>query len=197
VNRTLTILALLAAGLVVGQTAPRPSRGLHTMPMGLDLIHAGSMCLLLSAELESGRFFESLTTHQKQGKQTFRVGSEEVRFYPEHVLLKLRGYLDRCGPREEGRYRNDLRLDSDFMTSLRFRTYWKHGFDMRTVDAKTEKQGRTVDPDFARLSPSTDVWEYELSITSENVPLADSLVLLIFDANGTELSRLSGRAGAR
>ena len=166
------------------------------MPMGLDLIHAGSACLLLSGEVESGTFFENLTTHQKQGKQTFRVGSDEVKFYPERVLLKLRGYLDRCGPREEGRYRNDLRLDSDFMNSLQFKTYWKHGFDMRTADAKIEKQGRSVDPDFARLSPSTDVWEYQLSITSENVPLTDSLVLLVFDTNGVELSRLSGRAGA-
>jgi hypothetical protein len=165
--------------------------------MGFDLIHAGSMCLLLSAEVESGMFFENLTTHQKQGKQTFLVGSDEVRFYPEHVLLKLHGFLDRCGPREKGRYRNDLRLDSDFMTSLGFKTYWKHGFDMRTVAAKIEKQGRIVDPDFARLSPSTDVWEYELSITSEDVPLMDSLVLLILDAKGTELSRLSGRASAR
>lgn len=143
--------------------------------MGLDLTHAGSMCLVLSAEVESGTFFESLTTHQKQGKQTFHVGSEEVRFYPEHILIKMYGILDRCGPREEGRYRNDLRLDSDFMTSLRFKTYWKHGFDMRIVDAKIEKEGRTADPDFARLPPSTDVWEYELTITSENVPLTDSL----------------------
>lgn len=187
-------LALLAMSLTDGQTAPRE---FHAMPMGLDLIHAGSTCLLLSAGVESGAFFENLTTHQKKGKQTFRLGSEEVRFYPEHVLLKLRGYVDKCGPKEEGRYRNDLRFDSDFMTTLRFKTYWKHGFDMRAVDPKIEKQGRTIDPDFARLSPSTEVWEYELSIKSENVPLTDSIVLLIFEASGTELSRLSGRAGAR
>jgi hypothetical protein len=196
VNRTLAVLLVFAASLAVGQSA-NSSRGFHELSMGFDLIHAGSMCLLLSAGVESGTFFESLTSHQKQGEQTFRVGSEEVRFYPEHVLLKLRGFLDTCGPREKGRYRSDLRLDSDFMTSLQFKTHSKHGFDMRTVEAKTEKKGRIADPDFARLSPSTDAWEYELSIASEDVPLTDSLVLLILDAKGTELSRLSGRVRAR
>ena len=165
--------------------------------MGFDLIHAGSMCLVLSANAESGTFFENLTIHLKHGQPIFRVGPKEVKFFPEHVLVKLDGYLDRCGPREEGKYRNDLRMDNGFMTSLRFKTYWKHGFDMRTVDVKIEKQGLTIDSDLARSSPSTDVWEYELSITSEDVPLSDSLVLLIFDGNGTELSRLSGRPGAR
>jgi len=179
----------------MGQSAPPSSGGLRVLPMGMDLIHAGSMCLVLSADVESGTFFEGLTSHSQHGQQTFRVGSKEVKFFPEHVSIRLDGFLDKCGPHEEGRYRNDLRLDGEFMSSLRFKTYWKRGFDMRTVDAKVEKQDSPSGLDLALLSPSIDVWEYELSITAEDVPLTDSLVLLISDSTGKELSRLSGNAG--
>ena len=38
---------------------------------------------------------------------------------------------------------------------------------------------------------------YELSITSEDVPLSLGLALLIVDSDGKELRRLSGRPDAR
>ena len=192
-HTVIVLLLLLMPCFAVGQDLPRSLDGRRNMPMDFDLIHAGSMCLLLSARVEAGAFLDDLKVHKKHGQRTFRVGSKDEKSFPEHLILLLDGFLHRCEPREKGKYLDNLRLDSNFLTSLQFKVFWKRGFDMRTADFKIEQQAERGDGDFPNLPSSIEVWQYELSITSPDVPLTDGLVLLILDPDGKEICRLSGR----
>ena len=56
-SSVIVLLLLLMPCFAVGQDLPRSFEGRRNMPMGFDLIHAGSMCLVVSARVEAGTFF--------------------------------------------------------------------------------------------------------------------------------------------
>jgi hypothetical protein len=66
--------------------------------MGFDLVHGGSMCVLLFAKAESGAFFQNLAVYEKHGQRMFHLGSKVVKFFPEHLMVTLEVFLDRCSP---------------------------------------------------------------------------------------------------
>jgi hypothetical protein len=87
--------------------------------------------------------------------------------------------------------RCEFRLNDEFMSSLQFEAYWKHGFDMQK--AEVEVLSAEQSNDLARVAASAKLWKYELSVESENIPLSDSLAVVILTPNGRIVSRLSGR----
>jgi len=185
----LAALLWLGSSLVVqGQ---RTSGDSPTMAMDIDLIHAGKMCLMLGGDGKSDSFLRNLNVRERHGKRTFREGSTDVKSFPAWVTVTVRGALNECEPREEGRSRNDLLLDPSFMSTLRFEAYWKNGFDLRKTDVTIAHKGQS--PDLAEVSPTTDLWKYELSVRSENVPLSDALVIVVIERGGGAVSRLSGK----
>jgi hypothetical protein len=121
----------------------------------------------------------------------FREGSKTIQSFPEHLTFTVHGALHRCETREEGRYRNDIQLDSDFMSALQFEAYWKHELNMQKTSVTVV--GKGLDIDISKLSQGTEGWKYNLVINAMNTPLTDSLVLLVLDGKGKLVSRLSGK----
>lgn len=187
--RVLVLLLLLQPRL-----RGQESRG--SMPLGPDSLRAGSMCLIVGAVVESGDFFRWVRVRQtEKGRKFFsRKDSKEVKFFPERLTVKLDGGLDKCvnnGTSEEsGANRLDFRLDHDLMTSLQFEVYWKRGFEMRKADFTV--MGKEQSRDLVEVLPTAEVWKYNLSVKSENVPLTDALVIVIRTPDGKTVSRLTG-----
>jgi hypothetical protein len=159
------------------------------MGMSLDLVHAGNICLALAANANKDPFLADLKIRKRNGNEEFRKGSTQVQVFPEYLTVTFLGGLHQCGPREEGRERPELRMDPGFMDSLRFDAYWKRGFDLARSSVKVMSKERSS----YQLKDGEELWTYELAVKSENVPLADALVLVVRDASGQEISRLSGR----
>jgi hypothetical protein len=183
-------LKLLATFLLVC-AANVEGRGNQRIMMGmsLDLVHAGSICLALAANANRDPFLADIKIRKRNGNEEFRKGSRQVQVFPEHLTVTFLGGLRQCGPREEGRERPELRIDAEFMDSLQFDAYWKHGFDLARSSVKVMSKERSS----YQLQDGDGLWTYELAVKSENVPLTDALVLFVRDAGGREIGRLSGK----
>lgn len=166
------------------------------MSMGADSVRSGNMCLMVGATAESGDFFRGLKARQtRNGRRFFRKDREEVKSFPETLTVKLEGGLDRCvnkGVSEEnGGNHRDFRWDHDLMSSFQFEAYWKRGFEMRKADINVLSKEQSSD--LVELLPTGELWKYGLSVKSENVPLTDTLVIVILGPDGKTISRLTGR----
>jgi hypothetical protein len=163
------------------------------MSLGTDSIHASDdTCFMLGAKAEAGDFFSGLRSHGKQSARMFRKNGKIVTLFPSSLMIDIAAGFDSCTAKS--RYacdRCDFHFNSEFMSSLQFEAYWKHGFELRkaTVEIRTVYES----DDLAKLEPSARLWRYELSVKAENVPLTDALVLVVLDSTGRTVSRLSGR----
>jgi hypothetical protein len=164
------------------------------MSLGVDSIHTDeNMCLMLGATAAAGDFFKDLRARDTSEGRTFQKHAKVVRSFPERLTVKIVAGLDSCvgNKKELDCDRCEFRLNDEFMSSLQFEAYWKHGFDMQKAEVEVLSAERSND--LARVEPSAKLWNYELSVKSENIPLSDSLAVVILTPDGRVVSRLSGR----
>jgi hypothetical protein len=159
----------------------------------VDSIHAGEMCLILGGNVEAGDFFRVLRKRETRNGPSFHNRLGEVKSFPEQLTVRINAGLDKCtGKQTRSCDRCNFLFDEEFMNSLRFRAYWKDGFHMQKVeiDVLSVEQSNEL----ARVAPAAGLWKYELSINSRNIPLTNSLIIVVISGpDGRIVSRLSGK----
>jgi hypothetical protein len=165
----------------------------HKMDLGVDSIHAGDMCLILGGSAESGDFFKQLRKRETRRGEVFKNASgQKVMTFPERLTVKIDAALDKCaGPGTSSCDRCELPLSTEFMNSVQFDAYWKYGFEIQKADIDVLSVERSND--LAPIAPNAELWKYELSIRCKNIPLTDSLVVVLHTPDGKIVSRLSGK----
>lgn len=160
--------------------------------MGLDFQRFEDACILFSAYMTAGQFFEGLEVTETASGRRFRKASQSASSYPERAVVRFRAVVWRCSapPWEDP----DPDLAKHIMISLRFEAQWKTGLELRPAEvllmATSEGPHQIRDTLWADKSYE---WIYDLSINSKDIPLTDHLILSAFSKDGKRLARLSAR----
>jgi hypothetical protein len=171
---------------------------------GLFVITNGSIpngpCFRLAGRVTSGDFFDRLKRIDKESGTIFRHGTETVESFPDQLTLSFLvhdWYDQTCPPREENPDAPKY-LTRAMMSSLHLYLYWKHGVELRPVGSVERKYFavREVIPEAAAKAHGLPVkleWAYEYVVPSAGVPLTDSLVLILRDAENHIVARVAAR----
>jgi hypothetical protein len=181
----LLFLFVMGCSVLWGQTDA--ARGFS---LGVDSIHTTEdMCLMLGARAVAEDFFKGLEAHKSGERRTFKRHGKIVKVFPAQLIVKIEAGLAPCARKITlACDRCDFRFDDEFMKSLQFDAFWKHGFDQRKADLGVLSEEESHD-----LAPTAKLWEYEFSVNSKDVPLTESLLVVLHDADGRIVSRLSGK----
>jgi hypothetical protein len=146
--------------------------------------------------LESGDFFQGLQSRSTATGTEFRKKSINVETFPDKLTVRVLAGLDACDPRKStpqsgADLLSDFHFDTEFLKSVTFEGFWKHGFETRKADVGLASAGRIAS--LIPLRSSADWWEYELDLRSRGVCLCDSLVIVVLAPDGRQVTRFSTR----
>jgi hypothetical protein len=204
--RLLLYATRCAAALLVLCNAPTlaSDKSVWSYEGGLFVITNGSIpkgpCFRLAGRVTSGDFFDHLKRIDKDGGTIFRRGPETVETFPDQLTLSFLvhdHYDQTCPPREENPDAPKY-LTRTMMSSLHLYLYWKRGVELRPVGNVERKYFavREVIPAAAARAhglPEKLEWAYEYVVPSAGVPLTDSLVLVLRDAENHIVARVAAR----
>ena len=74
-----------------------------------------------------------------------------------------------------------FRFDDEFMKSLQFDAFWKRGFDQSEAEL-----GGLNEEVSHNLGPTAKLWKYEFSVNSKDVPLTESLIVVLQASDGMD-----------
>jgi hypothetical protein len=74
------------------------------------------------------------------------------------------------------------------MKLLQFDAFWKRGFEQRKAEVGDLSEDESDEP-----AMTAKLWGYEFSVNSKDVPLTESLVVVLRASDGRIVSRLSGK----
>ena len=212
------VVALIVAGLLAtgagiavparGAPDPNHEKNIFNYEGGLFLQTNGSVpngpCFQISGHVAAPGFFDNLKRIDTDMGATFRRGSENVTHFPETISLQFvvfDHYDATCPPQVENTS-GTPRLTRAMMASMKLYLYWKHGVELRPITNVLPKYF-SVDPIMPTASaraashgePIAEKlsWSYEFAVPSADVPLSDSLVLVM----KTDDNRIAARVAAR
>lgn len=87
--------------------------------------------------------------------------------------------------------RCDYTLDDKFMKSLQIDAFWKHGFDTRKAEIGVLREEES--DDLATIEPTANLWKHEFPVNSKDVPLTESLLIVLHAPDGRIVSKTSGK----
>jgi hypothetical protein len=167
---------------------------------GILMVTDGSVpdgpCFRISGRVTSPHFFDNLKRIDNDNGTQFRRGSEILTSFPDHVTLGFVVYDHPCSTKLEDTTR--AYLSRQLMSSLHMFLYWKRGVDLRPIHDVASKFF-SVDPLLTRTAahardlPERLVWSYEFEVPSADVPLTDSLVLILRCPDGHIAARVAAR----
>jgi hypothetical protein len=171
---------------------------------GLFAITNGSIpqgpCFRLAGRVTSGDFFDRLKRIDKASGTIFRLGPENVENFPKQLTLTfvVRDWYDQTCPSREENPEAPKSLTRAMMSSLHLYLYWKRGVELRPVENVERKYFavKEVIPEAAARVhnlPQRLEWLYEYIVPSADVPLTDSLVLVLRDAENHIVARVAAR----
>ena len=171
---------------------------------GLFAITNGSIpqgpCFRLAGRVTAGDFFDRLKRIDKASGTIFRLGSESVENFPDQLTLTfvVRDWYDRTCPSREEKPDAPKYLTRAMMSSLHLYLFWKRGVELRPVENVERKYFgvKEVIPEAAARAHDLPVrleWLYEYIVPSAGVPLTDSLVLVLRDAENHIVARVAAR----
>jgi len=189
-----------------GTTRPKTVHGktVWNYDGGIDLVTDGSIpggpCFRINGRVTAPEFFAGLKRIDFENADTvFRRGEEDVKEYPDEVLLEFYFQDQLCPAAYEPGGGNVPRtyLTREIVSKLRLNLFWKHGIDLRPV-ANVKQQYFDVKALRPYAADVTDLperlqWSYVFAVRSAGVPLTDSLVLVM----RTEDDRIAARVAAR
>jgi hypothetical protein len=189
-----------------GRTRPKADHGktIWNYDGGIELVTDGSIpggpCFRLNGRVTAPEFFAGLKRIDFENADTvFRRGEEEVKEYPDEVLLEFYFHDHLCPEAYEPGGNNVPRayLTREIVSKMRLNLYWKRGIDLRPVE-KVRQQYFDVKALQPYAADATDLperlqWSYVFTVRSAGVPLTDSLVLIM----RTEDDRIAARVAAR
>jgi hypothetical protein len=181
---------------------PLPEEVQHgkTLQLGMDFLRADDMCLILYGDVEAGDFFDHLRGRNTTNGIQFRKGAQEVKTFPENLIVKIIAVLGACSVRERAAEggnvaSKNVHLDEDFMRSVSFDGSWKKGLAEKPAELGPVAEGRIRNP--IPLMNDRDWWEYEFKVRSEGISLNDALVIVMQSPDGKMVARLSARLGSK
>ena len=200
-----TALAMLLAAL---PTAPLPAvAAAHKETVwnydgGVYFATEGSLedgaCFRLSGRVTAPGFFDHLRRIDRLDRETvFQRGNETVTKFPDQLILSFVIFDFPCeltvkpGPR--------VLLTRERVASLRLNLFWKHGLEQRptervstlhfSVDRLAPQQVAATDPAVQQRFE----WFYGFAVPSADVPVTDSLVIVVRSPEGRIAARVAAR----
>jgi hypothetical protein len=203
---SLAVLLLLAAiaPSLCAQTKhekPKHEKTVWNFDGGISLITDGSLpngpCFRMTGRVFAPKFFENLKRVDSELGTVYRRGNDVVSVFPEKLQLSFMIYDMPCSDqiRVTG---TRVYLTRALMDSLRLSFFWKHGMYLRPARGIQPKlmEARPVPAyaqGLAKDLPEKYEWSFEFDVPSENVPVTDSLVILVRAANGYVAARVAAR----
>ena len=168
---------------------------------GISLITDGSIpdgpCFRLTGRVFAPEFFENLKRVDSKLGTVYRRGNDVVFVFPEKMQLRFMMYDMPCSDQIQAAGTR-VYLTRELMQSLQFSFFWKHGMVLRPARGITLKhsEARPV-PAYAgeqvKDLPEKYEWWLEFEVPSENVPVTDSLVIIVRTADGYVAARVAAR----
>ena len=197
----LAILSLLLLAPSVFASRTRSEKNVWNYDGGVFFATDGSLpngvCFRVSGNLNAPDFFLNLKRINDDKGTIFRRGTETVTHFPDELFLSLDIHDLSCSP---GLRETESRayLTPEMIGTLRVSFYWKRGVDLRPAKNVTELHA-AVQPvvpyatSLASTLPKRFEWSYQLAVPSKDVPLTDSLVLVVRTADGRIAARVAAR----
>ena len=203
---TLAALLVLAAAAPAAFAQPKQAQPKHEKTVwnfdgGISLITDGSIpdgpCFRLTGRVFAPEFFENLKRVDSELGTIYRRGNDVVSVFPEKMQLHFMMYDMPCSDQIQAAGTR-VYLSRALMQSLRFSFFWKHGMVLRPAKGITLKhsEARPVPAygtDRATDLPDKYEWWLEFEVPSEDVPVTDSLVILVRTADGYVAARVAAR----
>lgn len=187
---------LLAAWIVLGMSSSAVAGGKASpadfgkVEFGTKELQLGDGCVLIQGQLTSGSFFDGLKRTDVRGRFEFHKNGAEVTEYPDSLTTSIRLVGGRCAA---GLSKTPSAIFSDRSYSVKFQVEWKDGVQMRPARLSPELANcrgysSFVLPGAAITLPTI---ECQMTVQSKGVPLDQHLIVSVFAADGTRLTRLS------
>jgi hypothetical protein len=183
------------------QTQPKHEKTIWNFDGGISLITDGSIpdgpCFRLTGRAFAPEFFENLKRVDSETGTVYRRGNDIVSVFPEKLQLAFMIYDLPCSDQIQVTGTR-VYLTRELMDTLRLSFFWKQGMHLRPAKGIQPKlmEARPV-PAYAQALakdlPEKYEWWFEFEVPSENVPLTDSLVILVRTANGYVAARVAAR----
>ena len=157
---------------------------------GSQLLYLDDGCLSVNGTVTSGNFFDDLKRTDVDGRFEFRKRGNVVTEYPESLTTSIRLVGDKCAAELSNAPSAVFSGDSFF---VKLAVEWKEGMELRpatlsTVIAHCVGARSVAIPRQDFKIPSVTC---QVTVDSKGVPLADHLIVSVFGADGTRLTRLS------
>ena len=163
-----------------------------SVDFGAQLLRLDDGCVALDGKLTSGSFFDDLKRVEIARRFEYKKRGRVVTEYPESVTTSIRIEGATCVAASSNPPSSIFQGDS---YSLKFVLEWKDGMQLRPavlspVVAHCIGSSSVAIPrqDFAIPSITC-----QMTVESKGVPLGDHLIVSVFAADGTRLTRLSAR----
>jgi hypothetical protein len=155
-----------------------------------------NICFRLAGHMVDQGFFDNLKRiDDNQGTRYLR-GKDVVTEFPEHLTLLFVIHDQPCPQMQDPQGRQYL--TREMMSTLHLSLFWKRGVALRPAENFKVKffSVEPIPPYAAELVnelPKRFQWAYELDIPSAGIPLSDSLVLILRNADGRIAARVAAR----
>jgi hypothetical protein len=157
---------------------------------GSQLLYLDDGCLSVDGTVTSGTFFDNLKRMDLGGRFQYKKQGRIVTEYPASLTTSIRLVGDKCAA-ELSNAPSAVFSGNSF--TVKFSVEWKDGMELRPA---------TLSPVVAHCVGSTSVAiphqdfdipsvTCQLTVDSKGVPLADHLIVSVFGADGSRLTRLS------
>lgn len=153
-------------------------------------------CFKVSIRVTAPSFFDNLKRVELNGQTVFRRGPEIVSQFPDKLDLSFSIRDLPCSVQLQSNTQSYLTPAN--VASLRLSLFWKRGTALRPVKKVVRVSSRVerIPPyatELADTLPEKFEWFTRLEVSSGDVPLTDSLVLIFRTTDG----RLAARVAAR
>ncbi len=200
------VLLLLAATAPFLCAQVKQEHGKHEKTVwnfdgGLSLITDGSLpdgpCFRLTGRVFAPDFFENLKRVDSELGTVYRRGNDIVSVFPEKLQLSFMIYDLPCSDQMQNTGTR-VYLTRALMDTLRLSFFWKHGMYLRPAKGikpllMEAQPVPAYGQGLAKDLPEKYEWSFEFEVPSENVPVTDSLVVLVRTANGYVAARVAAR----
>jgi hypothetical protein len=194
-------VSLLLAASMSARAQSKHEKTVWNFDGGISLITDGSLpdgpCFRLTGRVFAPAFFENLKREDSQLGTVYRRGNDIVSVFPEKMKLDFMIYDLPCNNQLQAAGTRSY-LTLPLMNSLRLSFFWKHGMYLRPAKGVAPKhmEARRI-PSYGgeqvKDLPEKYEWWFEFEVPSENVPVTDSLVVLVRTADGYIAARVAAR----